>query len=68
MLVGELTPDASPPSPAGIADAMDRTCDNLIQVASALFAAGVRGSCAAPELTPAVRVDDAVRAMGDPEA
>jgi uncharacterized membrane protein YkvA (DUF1232 family) len=47
--------------PAGVTDALDRTCDNLLRVSSALFAGGVAATPATPELAPAIRINDALR-------
>lgn len=48
--------------PAGVADALVRTCDGLLQVASALFGSGGQGGSPA-ETSPAVRVTEALQAM-----
>ena len=53
--------------PAGVPEALDRTCENLVRVAAALYSGGGQGSPASepPRLT--LRVGDALAAMS-PEA
>jgi hypothetical protein len=49
--------------PPGVADALDRTSDNLVRVAAALFAGnGVRAP-AGPSPSPALRVDEALASL-----
>ena len=48
--------------PLGVADALDRTCDRLVQAASTLYAGGgPRGTVERPR--PVVRVAEAVASM-----
>ncbi len=50
--------------PAGVSDALDRTCENLVRVAAALYSGGGRGSSTSSEpLRPNLRVGDALAAM-----
>jgi hypothetical protein len=44
--------------PAGVAEALDRTCDNLLRIASALFAGGAGSAVATPEFAPTLRGGD----------
>ena len=48
--------------PGGVADALDRTCENLVRVAAALFA-GDAQPAAAPSLRPSLRVHEALGAL-----
>jgi hypothetical protein len=54
--------------PAGVAEALDRTCDNLLRVAGALFTGGAHRPGATPELAPTIRVGQAILALGDRDA
>jgi len=49
--------------PLGIANALDRTCDNLVHVASALFGSGGGEEGSYPRVPPVLRVGEAVLAM-----
>jgi hypothetical protein len=49
--------------PAGVTDALDRTCENLVRVASALFAGGGEPAAEAQPARPALRVEAAVEAL-----
>ena len=49
--------------PAGVAEALDRTCENLVRIAATLFAAGGDGSPADAPQPPALRVGDALAAL-----
>jgi hypothetical protein len=48
--------------PAGVAEALDRTSGNLVQVAAALYSGGGQGSSAPPP-PPTLRVGDAMAAL-----
>lgn len=50
--------------PAGVAEALDRTSENLVRVAGALHAGGGPDSAGAQPLRPTLRVADAVSALG----
>jgi hypothetical protein len=54
--------------PAGVAEALDRTCDNLLRVAGALFTGSAHSPVATPELAPTLRVGQAILALGDRDA
>jgi hypothetical protein len=49
--------------PAGVPDALDRTCENLVQVAGALYSGGGDGSSASEPLRLKLRVADALAAL-----
>lgn len=49
--------------PAGVADALDRTCENLVQVAAALYSGGGQGSSAPRPPRAALRVSDALAGL-----
>jgi hypothetical protein len=49
--------------PAGVADALDRTCENLVRVAATLFAGGGDGPHADAPASPPLRVGDALAAL-----
>jgi uncharacterized membrane protein YkvA (DUF1232 family) len=49
--------------PAGVAAALDRTCQNLVQVAAGLYSGGARGPSASREERPALRVGEALAAL-----
>ncbi len=49
--------------PAGIANALDRTCDNLVHLASALFGSGGGEEGSYPRVPPVLRVGEAVLAI-----
>jgi hypothetical protein len=46
--------------PAGVCDALDRTCYNLIQVSNSLFAVGVKESYGPIESLAKLRVSEAI--------
>ena len=46
--------------PAGVCDALDRTCYNLIQVANTLFASGAREGGTSFESFATLRIDEAI--------
>jgi hypothetical protein len=48
--------------PAGVADALDRTCENLVQVAAALYSGGGQGSSAPEPPRSELRVGEALAA------
>jgi hypothetical protein len=48
--------------PGGVADALDRTCENLVRVAAALFT-GDALPAAVPSLRPSLRVHEALGAL-----
>jgi hypothetical protein len=50
--------------PAGVPEALDRTCENLVRVASAMYSGGGPGVSAEDGPTWSLRVDDAVAALG----
>ena len=50
--------------PAGVADALDRTCENLVQVAAALYSNGGGPGSSAPEPPrSSLRIGDALAAL-----
>jgi uncharacterized membrane protein YkvA (DUF1232 family) len=49
--------------PAGVADALDRTCENLVQVAAALYSGGGQGSSAPQPPRATLRVGDALAGL-----
>jgi hypothetical protein len=49
--------------PAGVADALDRTCENLVQVAAALYSSGGPASSAPERPRSSLRVGDALAAL-----
>lgn len=49
--------------PAGVADALDRTCENLVQVAAALYSNGGPASSAPERPRSSLRVGDALAAL-----
>jgi hypothetical protein len=49
--------------PAGVPDALDRTCENLVRVAAALYSGGGQGSSASEPPRSTLRVGDALAAM-----
>jgi hypothetical protein len=49
--------------PAGVPDALDRTCENLVRVAGALYSGGGQGSSASESPRSTLRVGDALAAM-----
>ena len=49
--------------PAGVSDALDRTSENLVRVAAALYSGGGRGSSDSEPLRPNLRVGDALAAL-----
>jgi hypothetical protein len=49
--------------PAGVADALDRTCENLVQVAAGLYSGGGEGSSAPERPRSSLRVGDALAAL-----
>jgi hypothetical protein len=49
--------------PAGVADALDRTCENLVQVAAALYSNGGPGSSAPEPPRSSLRIGDALAAL-----
>jgi hypothetical protein len=49
--------------PAGIAEALDRTTENLVRVAVALYSGGGQGSSAPPPPRPTLRVGDALAGL-----
>jgi hypothetical protein len=53
--------------PAGVPEALDRTCENLVRVAASLYSGGGRSSSDAETPAPALRVGDALAALS-PEA
>lgn len=54
--------------PAGIAEALDRTCESLLTVAGALFATGVPTGGAPDPVAPQLRVAEAMKALGEASA
>jgi hypothetical protein len=46
--------------PAGVCDALDRTCHNLIQVSGTLFVSGTRNSSSSVESIASLRIDEAL--------
>ena len=51
--------------PAGVCDASDRTCYNLILVASALFTSGIRDNSVSPGSLIALRVDEVISILSE---
>ncbi len=49
--------------PAGVADALDRTCENLVQVAAGLYSGGGDGSSAPERPRASLRIGDALAAL-----
>jgi hypothetical protein len=49
--------------PAGVPDALDRTCENLARVAATLYSGGGQGSSAPEAVRPTLRVADALAAL-----
>ncbi len=49
--------------PAGVTDALDRTCENLVRVAAALFSGNGQGAPPPSEELPGLRVEQALSAM-----
>jgi hypothetical protein len=49
--------------PPGIPEALDRTCENLVRVAAALYSGGGQGSSTPPPPRPTLRVGDAVASL-----
>ena len=49
--------------PAGVPDALDRTCENLVRVGAALYSGGGQGSSASEPSRSTLRVGDALAAM-----
>jgi uncharacterized membrane protein YkvA (DUF1232 family) len=49
--------------PAGVPDALDRTCENLVRVAAALYSGGGQGSSAPEPPRSKLRVADALAAL-----
>jgi hypothetical protein len=49
--------------PAGVPDALDHTCDNLVRVAAALYSGGGQGSSPPERPTSTLRVGDALAAL-----
>jgi hypothetical protein len=49
--------------PAGVADALDRTCENLVQVAAALYSDGAPTSSAPEPPRSSLRIGDALAAL-----
>ena len=49
--------------PGGVADALDRTCENLVRVAAALFAGDGQPTAAMPSPRPSLRVHEALAAL-----
>jgi hypothetical protein len=49
--------------PAGVPDALDRTCENLVRVGAALYSGGGQGSSASEPPQSTLRVGDALGAM-----
>ena len=50
--------------PAGVPEALDRTCENLVRVAGAMYSGGGPGAAAEDGPTFSLRVEDAVAALG----
>jgi hypothetical protein len=50
--------------PAGVPDALDRTCENLVRVAAALYSGGRQGSSDSEPPRSTLRVGDALAALG----
>jgi hypothetical protein len=51
--------------PAGVTDALDRTCDNLVRLAAGLFAGGAVSATEDGTQRPPLRVEAAVNALRD---
>ncbi len=49
--------------PAGVAEALDRTSENLVRVAAALYSGGGQGSSAPPPPRPTLRVGNALAGL-----
>jgi hypothetical protein len=49
--------------PAGVAEALDQTCESLVRVAAGLFSGGERGSSAPRPPRPALRVGEALACL-----
>jgi hypothetical protein len=49
--------------PAGVAEALDRTTENLARVAAALYSSGGQGSSTPPPSRPTLRVGDALAGL-----
>jgi uncharacterized membrane protein YkvA (DUF1232 family) len=49
--------------PPGIPEALDRTCENLVRVAAALYSGGRQRSSTPPSPRPTLRVGDAVASL-----
>jgi hypothetical protein len=49
--------------PAGVAEALDRTCENLVRVAAAMYSGGGQGSPVPRPTAPSLRVGDAVAGL-----
>jgi uncharacterized membrane protein YkvA (DUF1232 family) len=66
---GYAPPDASALAavrsflPAGVSDALDRTCENLVRVAAALCSGGGQGSSAPEPPQATLRIGDALAAL-----
>jgi hypothetical protein len=52
--------------PAGVPDALDRTCENLVRVAAALYSGGGHGSSGLQPPRPTLRVREALAALTQP--
>jgi hypothetical protein len=50
--------------PAGVPEALDRTCENLVRVAASFYAGGQSSPDGGALARPALRVDEAVAALG----
>ena len=50
--------------PAGVTEALDRTCENLVRVASALFAPGRENGAVPDAPKAALRVENALQTLG----
>lgn len=50
--------------PAGVADALDRTCENLVRVAASLYSGGGQGASTPGPPRPSLRVGNALAALG----
>ena len=50
--------------PAGVPDALDRTCENLVVIAASLYSGGRQGSSVPEQPRSTLRVRDALAAMG----
>jgi hypothetical protein len=49
--------------PAGVAEALDQTCESLVQVAATLFSSGGHGTSAERPPRPALRVAEALAGL-----